>query len=102
MNLVKEFENFNWKGPGPLTVKSGLMKAGKGFKPSMVVQIRPASCVTAIALKTKWGLYVLSPLCCYEVLFIGDIKPNLNTQIHTLVSIVIFLLPFLLQIRDGS
>lgn len=56
MNLVKEYENFNWKGPGPLTPKTGVLKVGRGFKPTMIVQMTPASCVTAIVLKTKWGL----------------------------------------------
>ncbi|XP_028413177.1 lethal(2) giant larvae protein homolog 2-like [Dendronephthya gigantea] len=56
INLVKEFENFNWKGLGPLTPKSEAIKVSKGFKPTMIVQITPASCVTAVALKTKWGL----------------------------------------------
>jgi hypothetical protein len=53
---VKEYENFNWKGPGALSPKTGKIKVNKGFKPTMIIQIMPASCVTAVALKTKWGL----------------------------------------------
>ncbi|XP_046855432.1 lethal(2) giant larvae protein homolog 1-like isoform X2 [Xenia sp. Carnegie-2017] len=56
VNLVKEFENFNWKGHGPLTPHSGSIKVPMGFKPIVIAQLTPASSVTALALKAKWGL----------------------------------------------
>merc|ERR1719220_524069 len=53
---VTEKEGFIWKGHKALDIKSGNIKAARGFQPEMVLQISPPASITSLCLSEKWGV----------------------------------------------
>ena len=52
---VTEKEGFVWKGHKALDIKSGNIKAARGFQPELVLQISPPASITSLCLSEKWG-----------------------------------------------
>lgn len=56
LNFVGDRDSFVWKGHDPLQVRSAVQPPEAGFHPDLVLQLSPPAGVTALALRSKWGL----------------------------------------------
>lgn len=56
LNFVGDRDSFVWKGHDPLQVRSAPLPPEAGFHPDLVLQLSPPAGVTALALRSKWGL----------------------------------------------
>lgn len=56
LNFVGDRDSFVWKGHDPLQVRSAVLPPEAGFHPDLVLQLSPPAGVTALALRSKWGL----------------------------------------------
>lgn len=56
LNFVGDRDSFVWKGHDPLQVRGAPLPPEAGFHPDLVLQLSPPAGVTALALRSKWGL----------------------------------------------
>ena len=55
-NIVKDHDNFVWKGHESLPVRGGEIDFAAGFQPVSVMQLYPPAACTALALHSEWQL----------------------------------------------
>jgi len=56
VNVIERLEGFEWKGHGPLDLKSDKVNKQYGLAPQRVVQMKPSAPITAVAMESAWGL----------------------------------------------
>eukprot|EP00111_Clytia_hemisphaerica_P008566 TCONS_00025019-protein len=56
VNVIANLEGFEWKGHGPLSLRTDPVQTQHGILPERVLQLRPSAPITAIAMESAWGL----------------------------------------------
>lgn len=56
INVIANLDGFEWKGLGPLSLRTDAHDKHFGPVPVKVLQLKPSAPITAVAMESAWGL----------------------------------------------